>query len=391
MHDCDVVIMGAGPYGLSAAAYLKAIPGLDVIAFGKIMSFWEHHMPKGILLRSPWAASHLADPEGEFNLDAYWSSDGNHFSEPIPLKDFVQYGRWFQERAALPVHDRNVVCVDFNPGAYQVGLENGETVRARRVIVACGIQAFVHKPRQFQGLPEGFVSHTSDHTDLGMLRGKKVLVIGGGQSALESAALLHEAGTHVEVLVREPVVHWTWQRPWMHSRSVRWMFYGKADVGPAGVSLLAQRPGLFRRLPRRIQDRWGVRSIRPAGTRWLKPRTREIPIHVNRHVLKSELIQNRVSVHLSDGTVGEYDHILLGTGYQVDITRYSFLSPRILQLVKRVNGYPLLNTGFETSLPGLHFLGAPAAFSFGPLMRFVAGAEFACPALYRWILNRKRT
>ena len=91
----------------------------------------------------------------------------------------------------------------------------------------------------------------------------------------------------------------------------------------------------------------------------------------------------RVRVHLNDGTDRAVDHVVLGTGYRVDVSRYPFVSPALVERVRTVNGYPVLDAGLETSSPGLHVLGAPAAWSFGPIMRFVAGTEFAGRALQR--------
>jgi hypothetical protein len=73
--------------------------------------------------------------------------------------------------------------------------------------------------------------------------------------------------------------------------------------------------------------------------------------------------------------------VLLGTGYKVAIARYGFLSPPLLEAIRTVNGYPLLNKGFESSVPGLYFVGATAAYSFGPLCRFVAGTRFTAVTL----------
>src|SRR5436309_1482509 len=84
------------------------------------------------------------------------------------------------------------------------------------------------------------------------------------------------------------------------------------------------------------------------------------------------------------------DHVLLATGYQVDISRYQFLTPKLIASVRQTDGYPQLDAGFECSVPGLHFIGAPAAWSFGPLMRFVAGSEFTSPALTKSIVKARR-
>jgi hypothetical protein len=179
------------------------------------------------------------------------------------------------------------------------------------------------------------------------------------------------------------------KRRWMHGKVVGLMLYGPADVGPAGVSQLVQRPNLFRRLPRGVQDLWGPRAIRPAASCWVKARTANVRIHTGQFVVQARAAGERVRVQLNDGSERTFDHVLLGTGYRVDVARYPFLSPQVLERIERVSGFPVLDEGFETSLPGMHFVGAPAAWSFGPLMRFVAGTEFASPAVAHRILHVK--
>ena len=53
-------------------------------------------------------------------------------------------------------------------------------------------------------------------------------------------------------------------------------------------------------------------------------------------------------------------------------------------------GYPILNSGLESSLPGLHFVGAPASESFGPIMRFVVGTWYAGPVIARAATGRRQ-
>lgn len=286
---------------------------------------------------------------------------------------------------------RAVTRIDLAPDGYQLVLADGETVGARRVVVAAGIQPFAHRPQALAGLPASLVSHTSELRNFGSFRGKEVLVIGGGQSALESAALLTEAGVHVEVLVRDSATQWLRRYPIVHSKWINWIFYAKGDVGPAGISHVVQHPGLFRRLPRRIQAEWAVKALRPAGARWLESRTRNVPIHTGRFVQQAQVEGERVRVRWDNGLERLVDQVLLGTGYRINIAQYPFLSPELLQHLDTVDGYPRLGAGFESSLPGLHFLGAPAAWSFGPLMRFVAGVEFACRRLSRRMLRAVRS
>jgi cation diffusion facilitator CzcD-associated flavoprotein CzcO len=342
------------------------------------MSFWQQHMPKGMVLRSPWKASFLSDPDGRHTLDAYAAAIGAHIPEPVPLTRFVEYGRWFQSQAVPGVDPRYVSHVQTDASGFRLTLSDGDSVRARRVIVAGGISSFAARPRQFDSIAPPFASHSSEHTDLGRFAGQRVVVIGSGQSALESAALLHESGADVEVFVRQPIVSWTWSTPWLHTfRPVGVLLYAWPDVGPAFLSHLVARPKVFRSLPRDTQDRWHVRAIRPAGAWWLKPRLVDVPIHVGRSVTSAAVNARQVKLNFNDGTECKANHVLLATGYRVDINRYDFLDSELLRSIRQTNGYPHLDKGFQSSVPRLHFLGAPAAWSHGPLMRFVAGADFA--------------
>ena len=389
MIKCDIAIVGAGPYGLSAAAHLNAANGLDIRVFGEPMSFWENHMPKWMLLRSPLAGSHLSDPDRALTLEAYQAASGNAITAPLPLCRFIDYGRWFQSQAVSETDRRKVVRVDRNGSGFRLTTEDGEVSKARRVIIAAGIETFAWRPEQFRHLPEELASHSCDHRDLSHFAGKKVAVIGAGQSALESGALLHEVGAEVEIIVRAPGVRWLWRQKWFHTfKPVARLLYAPPDVGQAGLSHLVARPNLFRRLPRSIQDRWGKRAIRPAGAAWLHPRCQPIRLTTGRLVTSAIARGGRLALTVSDGSSRDVDHLLEATGYRVDIAGYPFLASSLLKEVDRVNGYPRLNDRFESSVPGLHFLGAPAAWSFGPLMRFVAGAEFASRNLSRGILGR---
>ena len=392
MVTCDIAIVGAGPYGLSAAAHLRATKGLDIQVFGMPMSFWETHMPKGMLLRSPLAGSHLSDPARALTLQAYQAATGNQITAPLPLHRFTEYGRWFQSQAVPQTDPRKVARIEKNCTGFHLTLEDGETWKARRVIVAAGIESFAWQPQEFKHLPFELASHACAHCDLSHFVGKKVAVVGAGQSALESAALLNEIGAEVEVLARAPFVRWLWRQKWFHTfKPVARLLYAPPDVGQAGLSHLVARPNLFRQLPRSVQNRWGKRAIRPAGAGWLNPRCAPIRITTGRAITSAAPSGGRVTLQLSDGTQRHVDHVLLATGYRVNIARYLFLSPQLLESIRRVDGYPQLDSGFQSSIVGLHFLGAPAAWSFGPLMRFVAGADFASAAVARGILTKAKS
>lgn len=384
-----MVVVGAGPYGLSVAAHLNAY-GVNVRVFGETMSFWDRNMPEGMCLRSPWEASQLSDPARSLTIDAFQTATGVRVGRPVPIGHFVAYGRWFQSRAVPNLEQRKVVEIEKNTSGFRVLLADGEAVRCERVVIAGGIGPFAVRPPQFAGIPRDLVSHSSEQRDLTSFRGKRVVVIGGGQSALESAALLHESQANVELLVRESTVQWTWQRPWLHTfRPLGAVLYAWPDVGPAFISHAVARPGFYRMLPRWLQDSWRAKSVRPNGVGWLKPRLRDVTISTGLAVLSASARGNQVELKLSDGSHELVDHVLMATGYRVDVRKYEFLSASLVSALRLISGCPVLGRGFESSVPGLHFLGAPAVWSYGPLMRFVAGADFAARTVSQAVVRAR--
>jgi pyridine nucleotide-disulfide oxidoreductase len=385
LPDCQVVVLGAGPYGLSAAAYLRAA-GVDTHVFGRPMSFWQDKMPKGMCLRSNWGASHIADPRGELTLEAYCRENGNHVAKPIPLDRFVNYGEWFQRKAVPDLDRREIRSIEPGLNGFRIALSDGETLKSKRVVIAAGIERFAAVPSEFDRLPSSLASHSSQHKDLGIFSGKSVVVVGAGQSALESAALLMETGASVEVLCRRDSLRWVGLHPRLHHLGfLSKMLYSERDVGPAGISRLVAAPNLFRRLPRWFQDRTAYRAIRPAVAGWLESRITNVPVSFSCRVTAAEVSHDRLRLKISDGTERLVDHALLATGYRVDVTKYSFLAPELIGNLKTFNGFPILKRGLETSIPGLHIVGKPAAWSFGPIVGFVSGAGFASTELVRSI------
>jgi FAD-dependent urate hydroxylase len=380
--DTDIVVIGAGPYGLAAAAHLRQA-GIDVRVLGDPMSFWRG-MPTGMLLRSNWTATCIADFRGRVSLDAYCAAMGVHLDKPVPLPRFIEYGMWVQQQVVPDLDRRLVQTLDADQSGFRLLLDDGSWLSARRVVVAAGIKPFAHRPGYAEGLPSEVVSHTGDHRDLGRFSGARVLVVGGGQSALESAALLHEQGAQAEVVARADHLNW------LHGGKYHRMLgrlaplvYAPTDVGPMGLSRLVAVPDAFRRIPRRIAEPLAYRAIRPAGAAWLVSRLENVPIALTASIVSVSSTDAGLQVRFADGGQRTADHLLLGTGYRVDIARYPFLAPSLLARVRRVNGYPILSRGMESSVQGLHFVGAPAAWSFGPIMRFVSGGWYTGRALAR--------
>jgi len=238
MTTTDVTVLGAGPYGLAAAAHLRQIKGLELRVFGEPMEFWSAHMPEGMLLRSPWAASHISDPQTALTLDGFGAHLGSRIPTPIPLDQFVEYGRWFQRQAVPDVDRRKITRIEKNSNGFRLTLMDGEQFNSRRVVIAAGIGSFARWPQQFEGLPHELVTHVSNQRDVRRFKGKHVMVVGAGQSAIESAALIHEAGGEVEIVVRAPNVHWLgWRARLQKLGPIAKLLYSPYDIGPAGVKV----------------------------------------------------------------------------------------------------------------------------------------------------------
>ncbi|HEX4837234.1 MAG TPA: FAD-dependent oxidoreductase [Solirubrobacteraceae bacterium] len=386
--DLEVAVIGAGPHGLSAATHLRRA-GIRAHVFGAPMAFWRT-MPEGMRLRSNMTATNMIEPVGPLSLAGYAEATGVQLEQPVPLSDFIAYGSWVQRMEAPDVDERTVTALQRAPGGFSLELDDGERVSARRVVLACGIASFERIPAGFDHLPPDRLSHTAHHHDLHVFCGRRVAVVGAGQSAFECAALMRECGaTQVEVLARAPAV------VWLRGHGVKKILgrlgpivYAPTDVGPLWYSRLVAKPDFFRRLPRGTQVRIANRSIRPACSHFVRVRLGEVRISAGVRIIGAEVDRDALRVSLSDGSEREVDHLMFGTGYRVDVTRYAFLGEGILGDMRRVDGYPVLSRGLESSVPGLHIVGAPAAWSFGPIMRFVSGSWYAGRAVAREIASR---
>lgn len=385
--DYRVAIVGAGPLGLAVAAHLR---DGDVAPFicGHPMEFWRRQMPKGMLLRSPIRASSIASPRRELSLARWSEAEGKKIGSELPLEDFIAYGDWFRGRVAPDLDPRTVATIAPSTagGGFTLTLEDGAEVRAERVVVAAGIGRFAYIPPELRGLPAELVSHSSQHADLAPFAGRHVAVLGSGQSALESLALLHEAGAHAELIFRSEQIVWLDKQPPWRLPNMQ----APTGVGGPRSSWLVASPDLFRLLPKQVRPGLAYRTIRPAGAVWLRPRINGVPLIPSTTLPAAQPHEGKLRLELSGGGERLVDHLLLATGYEIDIRKYGFLAPEVTDRLEMVHGYPKLRPGLESSLPGLYFVGAPAAISFGPVMRFVTGSLYAAPAVARHVLAQRQ-
>jgi thioredoxin reductase len=383
-HPCTAII-GAGPFGLALAAKLRAAKA-DFVLFGRVMSLWREHVPRGTrVLSGPGACSFSKDA---FNAAAYESSLGIRLTSPLPAEQFVEYGVWFHRNTCPPADERTVINVTRANGEYRIRVEDGEKITANYVVVAIGMKAFAFRPPGIASLSPEFVSHTSDLRDPASFCGKTLAVIGSGQSALECAALMAENNADVEVLARSNRLNWT--RTGSHNpvASPERSSLGFAQNVPSAIRSFLNDPDVYRKLPGFLRARWLQRRLRPAPDIELIPRVRPVRITLGRTVTGAAVKGDRVELRLDDHSTRTVDHVVLGTGYRVDIDAISFLSSELRREIRHCDGYPELNSDMESTVPGLYFAGAAAAQSFGPTMWFVQGAPLAAERICRILVER---
>jgi len=383
----DVAIIGAGPYGLSLAAHLRA-EGVEHRIVGDPMQFWLGHMPSGMLLKSDGFASTLYDPKAEFTIGRYCEEHGIEYADlgtPVRLEDFCAYGLAFQRRFAPHLENKRVTLLERSRSGFTLQLSDGRSLAAQRVVVATGLSSFEYIPPQLASLPSDLLSHSSAHVDLRPFKGRDVTVVGAGASATELATLLHEQGCQVRVVARRQSIE-LHTRPQL-SRSlyeaIRWPI---STIGPGWKSrFFTDLPHVFHRLPRQVQARLVKGFLGPAGGWFLRGRFDRVPLLTGCQIMAAEASGGRVILRLKSINGDEHrietEHVIAATGYRPDIRRLAFLGAGIASQLRLSNNAPKLSPQFESSVPGLFFVGASAVDSFGPVLRFACGAKFAAPRL----------
>ena len=386
----STAIIGAGPYGLSVAAHLRQ-RGIPFRIFGRLMDSWVTHMPKGMMLKSDGFASDIYDPERAFTLKQFCAERGIEYADtgvPVRLETFSAYGLAFRDRMVPELEDKLVASVDRVPDGFRLRLEDGETLEARSVVLAIGITHFAYIPESLASLPAEFLSHSARHREVEPFRGRSVVVIGGGASALDLAGLLHEAGAKVQLVSRRESLKFHSQ-PTGKPRSLwQQIRHPQSGLGPGMRSrFFANAPAAFYYLPERLRLEAVRRALGPSGGWFIRDKVMgKVPLHLG-CTTQSVSVQNG-KVHLSLQSAGGpqeivTEHVIAATGYRVDMERLKFLSGEIRSKITAISGAPVLSSSFESSVPGLYFVGVAAANSFGPVMRFAFGAGFAARTVTR--------
>lgn len=370
----SVLIIGAGPFGLSLAARLGHL-GIDHRIVGDSMGFWRHNMPSGMALRSSWDW-HL-DPQEHWTIERFFEERGivRDAVSPIPISTYLDYAEWFRLGSGI---DPEGVVVDRldrqSDGCFVAQLTNSEEILARNVVLSLGFSSFSMLPTEVVArLPPGVAQHTLEAVDFSRAAGKRYLIVGGRQSAFEWGALLAEAGAaSIAIVHRHPSpafaeADWAWVPPLMEQ--------------------MVANPAWFRSLPAEEQRALGSRlwgegrlKVEP----WLEPRLRRGPVSIwpQTTIETSAQSVHGINVDLSNGRRLQVDHIILATGYKPDLSRIELLhnSP-LLAAIDQENGLPLLDMGFQTSVPGLYMTSLLASREFGPFFGFTVASRGAATVL----------
>jgi len=381
---CQTAIVGAGPYGLSLAAHLTAA-GASFRIFGKPMTSWRENMPKGMMLKSDGFASNLSSPDPDSTLKSWCAAQGVRYHDqliPVPLTVFIDYAAWFQKRYVPSLEEHQVVSLARSARGFVLTLDTGETLEAANVVLAVGINWFQNVPDALRGLPPEHLSHSFGHRELSRFSGKRVLILGAGASAVNAAVMAQETNVDVGLVARANVIQFhTAPDP----DAVSWLksvTQPSSGIGPGWRSFLCSNaPRLFRRMPDAFRLRATRRHLGPESG-WYMQGKLTAQQYLG-HEIEGARVENGRAMLITrkDGAQHEIfaDHIIAATGFRPDLRRLGFMDAGLRQQIAHLQHTPRLSDRFETSVPGLYVLGVLAANTFGPLMRFMVGAEYATP------------
>jgi len=386
-QSCDVAIIGAGPYGLSVAAHLGA-SGVNYRIFGKPLGTWASHMPKNMTLKSEGFASNLSDPTSDFTMKAWSGRKGLAYEDqglPIGLDTFLDYGAAFRRRFVPRLEDVQVTDLARKEDGFVLTLDTGETFEARNVVMAIGVTWFAHTPPILAALPRDMISHSYDHRDTGRFKGCEVAVIGTGSSAIDLAHQLQESGASPHIVGRADHIQYNATPDPDREKLLYRLQNPPSTIGRGWRSYFcAEAPLLFYRMPKPLKAR-AIRShMHPAAGWFMREQVEgRVPTTLGRTPVAAWTKDGRAVLTLADRagtrTTRTFDHVIAATGYRVNLERVPFLSQSLRSQIALTGSSPVVSDNFETSVPGLYATGLSAMEMFGPLMRFMVGAEFAAP------------
>ena len=387
----DVAVIGAGPYGLSIAANVTAA-GRTVRIFGQPLQTWAKAMPLGMKLKSDGFASNLSAPAPGLTLAEFCRHEGIPYhdtKQPVSLDTFVAYGLEFQRRLVPNLEPVDVRRIERSGGGFRLTTDDDCTLLARNVVLAVGVTHFRVVPRELAGLPASLVSHSAEHHRVDKFAGRDVAIVGAGASAVDLAAALIDVGATPTIVTRAHSIRFNTEPIPGQPSLLRRLMNPPSPLGPGWRSRLASDlPQLYRQLPDRLRLDILRRHLGPQSVWYLREKVLgRADILTNHHLEEAAVAGHRVRLRLRDASRSSkslaVDHVIAATGYWPQTERLHFLDKSLRGAIRHAAGVPILSRNFETSVAGLYVTGLSAAGSFGPLMRFVAGADYAAQRLGR--------
>jgi hypothetical protein len=346
------------------------------------MGAWKNNMPAGMLLKSyPWA-SNLSDAESAFTARRFYTERGLPYDDvlvALPRETFIAYGEAFQACFVPFVENKMLVSLTPVAAGFEARFDDDETIWARRVVVAIGLSAFKYIPSFSSHLPPELISHSGEYGPLGSLAGKRVVVVGSGSSAIDLCALLHERGTDVSLVARASKLVFA-GTPRLRS------LFERAAAPDSGIGegwtmvVCATAPWAVNRMPANIRMRLAnTKALGPLGGAFMHDRViGKFPQLLGRTLSgitrRGDTVEMRLTAPDGLPDTVHADHVIFATGYKTDVSRLSFLDRSLTSRMRVTGTAPLLSHDYESSIPGLHFIGPASAYSFGPVCRFVFGA-----------------
>jgi cation diffusion facilitator CzcD-associated flavoprotein CzcO len=342
----DAIIVGAGPAGLACAATLRAA-GLDVAVLekaGEVGAAWRRHYDR----------LHLHTDKGHSGLPGM-AMPASYPAYPARAQ-VVDYLESYAARFAIKaVFNTEVSRIVRDGPQWRVDLAEGSTV-APVVVMATGIADAPHRPT-WPGIERysGAILHSSGYRNPGAYAGKRVLVVGFGNSGGEIALDLADAGVDVALSVRGPVQ--VLPRDLLGFPILSWaILYQRLParlVDAINAPVLRLALGNFEKLglrraakgPRRMVEEDGRVPLIDIGT---LARIRDGAIKVRSGIAHF----TADGAVFADATSEPFDVVILATGFRPDLRR---LFPDIDGIFDR-HGMPLV-TGRPTAAPGLYFCG----------------------------------
>lgn len=375
-YETDLLIIGAGPFGLALAAQASHL-GIEHLVAGKPMEFWRQNMPRGMYLRS--ACDWHLDPQNIHTIENFLQSRGQtpRDVEPLSLEFYLSYAEWFQEQKQITTLPSYISQLDRTEDFVATTVD-GDAIHARNVAIAPGFRHFANVPEDLKArLNTEKYQHTCEFSDFSSAANQRYLIIGGRQSAFEWAALLLEAGA------KEIFISHRHDSPAFKTSDWSW-------VNPL-VDAMAGNPNWFRHLSQDEKDAISQRQWAEGRLKlepWLEARLAGDRVRIlSRTEVVNCVEQNgELLVTMTSGEEIRCDQIVLATGYKVDIARLPVLSSgNILDQIETQNGFPVLDDHFQTSLPGLFITSMPAVQDFGPFFGFTiavrVSAKLICEAV----------